>query len=142
MTKRRCVPKGASRDERAALLGERLGIPMPSKGAATELDRWWADIGMRLAEEQPEFRPGPGRPASLRATDEDRRAVVTAVLRARRNRQGFNHALREVVREFENRGMLPVPEDRTTNPKRLRRLKKRIDQRLPRIWDLLRPDEK
>ncbi|MGO9358043.1 MAG: hypothetical protein ACLP1D_10255 [Xanthobacteraceae bacterium] len=60
------------------LLGERLGIPMPSNAAADEMTAWWAEIGKSLAEEQPELRfKGPGRPPrsktkhSIRSNEKD-----------------------------------------------------------------------
>jgi len=37
-------------------LGERLGLPMPVNGSRTEMIEWWAEVGMELAEQQPEFK--------------------------------------------------------------------------------------
>ena len=52
-------------NEGLRLLGERLGIPLPSNASAEEITRWRDEIAQALIEEQPEFgleQKGPGRP--------------------------------------------------------------------------------
>jgi hypothetical protein len=69
------------------LLGERLGISMPSNATAEQMARWRDEIGQALIEEQPEFRlKGPGRPPGSR-TKNLPRAASTDTERKRRQRQ-------------------------------------------------------
>src|SRR5262245_31496363 len=75
-------------DERAARLGKRLGIPMPRKGTATMMIRWWADIGMELAMAQPEFKVAKRRGRRPVSDEKDAK-------RQRRSRA------RKLVRELE-----------------------------------------
>lgn len=71
--------------KRAQLLGARLDIPMPLIFVGEEMTRWWAEIGKALAEQQPEFSPGPGRRPGSK--NKSVKAVVEAsTIRQRRSR--------------------------------------------------------
>jgi hypothetical protein len=60
--KRPKAPRDAAFEDRAVLLAKRLGIPVPENRTPRSMIRMWAMIGDTLAENEPEFRWGAGRP--------------------------------------------------------------------------------
>ena len=57
------IPRSASYDERMLALAKRLGYKVPAPPlSATQWIRLWAYVGTELADKEPEFGPGPGRP--------------------------------------------------------------------------------
>jgi hypothetical protein len=64
MTRRKLVTwkefESLTEEELEIRLGAELGIPRPRNGTARQMILWWADVGMRLAEERyPKQRARP-----------------------------------------------------------------------------------
>jgi hypothetical protein len=120
-------------EERLGALCKRLGVELrlDPNGKADPLTL--AKIGAALLSQQPEFQlnwngRGRGRPkGSLKRRREDVIAIQVIERVAKKRGTDFSTVLPKVVQWLENNGHLPVPEERTTNPKRLRRLKSAIN---------------
>jgi hypothetical protein len=112
--------------ERVAALCERLGLAL-SAGPLEEQVGLWALIGIRLASKQPEFcakfraKRRRGRPKGSGRRPDDLIVVRAIEETMRVHDAAFPIVLQRAIRLFENKGWMDVPQNPTTNPKRIRR---------------------
>jgi hypothetical protein len=112
----------ADDEQREALLGKRLGLPVPAERTPSPMRRWYDEIGYALLLAQPEFRQHkhPGRPfgttKGLPLWDDPTANYDAMKMRRRRarqklkelsaaldqQRQALNKALDQRLRELRN----------------------------------------
>ncbi len=103
----------------------RLGGPSNLKGSAR-----WNWVARHFILQQPEFNTPPrkrGRPrGSINPLKDDLKILDEVYDLALGARLTFDQALRQVIRQHEGKGTLSRDAERTTAPKRIRRLAKNI----------------
>ena len=96
------IPRSATYNDRAIALAKRLGFTIPPQPlSATHWIRLWADIGMELAEKEPEFGPGRGRRRGSKSRNLSS-LVTPAAIRKRRQRETTLYKLLHVARRDKN----------------------------------------
>jgi hypothetical protein len=88
------LPRGTPWEERGIALAKRLGVCIPPEPrTATSMIRMWAEIGMELADQEPEFGWGPGRPKGSNLLHESRSMTPAAIRKRRQREKPFREAL-------------------------------------------------
>ena len=109
-------------DVRLAALCARLGVDFVHNDDPRQLGMW-ANIGLKLALNEPEFRSrSRGRPKQRTPSPMDQKIILAAEMVARDAGFDFDQALGAFLKLLEKKRMIPVA-DRTTHKKRLKRAK-------------------